>query len=295
MESTPYPSKGPTSAPSLDEPVSSRVARPFDLTGRTAVVTGGNGGIGFGIARALAQAGANIAVWARDQTKTQAAVSELQRSGTRAAGFRCDVSSEPDVVAAAQETAAEFGSLDMMIANAGALPERAPVVDLETNAWEQSLRLNLTGTFLCFREAARIMIAGDVGGALVAISSEAATEAAPTIAPYAVAKAGIGGLVRTLAVELAPHRIRCNVLVPGWTENHSMSADTVDQELRRETIASIPAGRWGTPDDLGVAAVYLADPSLAYHTGSELVVDGGYAHLPSYRAVRTALGQPPGA
>ena len=260
----------------------------FDLSGLAAVVTGGNGGIGLGIASALGRAGAAVALWGRDEGKTDAAVSALDAEAIRAVGVGCDVTSEADVAAATRSTVDRLGRLDIMVANAGGGSGNRAVVDLELDAWQRVLTTNLTGAFLCFRAAARAMIAAGVGGALVAVSSEAATEAAPNKASYAAAKAGLGGLVRTLAVELAPHRIRCNVLVPGWTENHTMHQQSSPPDLVTETVASIPAGRWGTPDDLGAAAVYLADPTLSYHTGAQLVVDGGYSLIPPYLAARAA-------
>ncbi len=262
---------------------------PFDLTGRSAVVTGGNGGIGLGIARALGRAGAAVTIWARDEAKTQAAVAELTGAGIDAVGLTCDVTDEDQVAEATQATRGRLGALDIHVANAGGAVSRVPVVELDVAAWEQGLRLNLTAAFLCFRAAARVMIERASGGALVAVSSEAAVEAAPRMASYAAGKAGLGGLVRTLAVELAPHRIRCNVLVPGWTENHRLHQETAPPALVKETLAAIPAGRWGTPEDLGAAAVYLADPALAYHTGAQLAVDGGYSVIPPYLAARAAI------
>jgi NAD(P)-dependent dehydrogenase (short-subunit alcohol dehydrogenase family) len=259
---------------------------PFDLSGRVAVVTGGNGGIGLGIARALGGAGAAVALWARDGAKTEAAVAGMEGEGLRAVGVSCDVTDETSVEAATAETVDRLGAIDVLVANAGGGSGNTDVIDLDLAAWEAVVRTNLTGAFLCFRSAARAMVARGEGGALVAVSSEAASEAAPRKASYAASKAGLGGLVRSLAVELAPHRIRCNVLVPGWTENHRMHQRTSPPDLVVETVAAIPAGRWGTPDDLGLAAVYLADPSLAYHTGAQLVVDGGYSLIPPYLAAR---------
>ncbi|HEX3946829.1 MAG TPA: SDR family oxidoreductase [Acidimicrobiales bacterium] len=259
----------------------------FDLTGRVAVVTGGNRGIGFGIARALGRAGATVVVWARDGEQTASAVAELEARGIVAAGRRCDVAHEEGVMAAAGSTIEQFGRIDVCVANAGGNHLR-PFLETDLADWDRTVRLNLTGAFLCFRECARDMARRREGGSLVAVSSGAALRGSPEMPAYAAAKAGLGGLVRSLAVELAPLGVRVNVLLPGWTENSRMSATEVAEDMAVETLASIPAGRWGTPDDLGTAAVYLADPTLSYHTGAELRVDGGYSAVAPYIAVREA-------
>jgi NAD(P)-dependent dehydrogenase (short-subunit alcohol dehydrogenase family) len=266
----------------------------FDLSGRVAVVTGGNGGIGFGIASALGTAGAAVALWARDEQKTRRAVDRLVADGISALGLVCDVTEEEDVQRSVTGTVEALGRLDILVANAG-MGGHVPFVETSTAEWERGIRLNLGGAFLCFREAARQMIAVGEGGSLIAVSSVASRHAAPMMPAYAAAKAGLGGLVRSVANELAPHRIRCNVLIPGFTVNERLTADTIAPRFDAEVVASIPAGRWGLPEDLGVAALYLADPALSYHTGAELVVDGGYSTMPPYLAVRAAGqdGDPP--
>lgn len=261
---------------------------PFDLHGRVAVVTGGNGGIGFGIAAALGQAGADVAVWARDEAKTEQALGRLADRGATAFGIRCDVTDEGDVERATAATVARFGRLDICVANAGGGSKATPFLELSLDAWERGLAVNLTGAFLCFRATARQMAAAGEGGALVGVSSIASRHAQPGMAFYAAAKAGLHGLVRTVAAELAPIGIRCNALVPGFTENARLQAANVPTDYETEVTSSIPVGRWGVPEDLGTAAVYLADPTLAYQTGGELVVDGAYSIVPPYLAVRAA-------
>jgi NAD(P)-dependent dehydrogenase (short-subunit alcohol dehydrogenase family) len=263
------------------------VSPAFDLDGRVAVVTGGNGGIGFGIASALGAAGAAVAVWGRDEAKTERALARLGAAGITSVGARCDVSDEGEVQRATQETVAQLGRLDICVANAG-MGQHVPFLESTRPDWDMGLATNLTGAFLCFREAARDMVARGEAGALIAVSSVASRHAAPQMHGYAAAKAGLGGLVRSIAAELAPHRIRANVLIPGFTENERFQAATVTAEYDTEVVSSIPAGRWGLPDDIGAAAVYLADPSLSYHTGAEVVVDGAYSIMPPYLAVRAA-------
>jgi NAD(P)-dependent dehydrogenase (short-subunit alcohol dehydrogenase family) len=266
----------------------------FDLAGRVAVVTGGNGGIGFGIASALGAAGTRLALWARDTDKTERALRRLSDAGVDAIGVVCDVTDEHAVIRAAARTVEQLGRLDICVANAGS-SRHTPILETTLEAWNEAIDTNLTGTFLCFRETGRRMVDAGEGGALVAVSSVASRHAAPLMQAYAAAKAGLGGLVRSMAAELAPHRIRCNVLIPGFTENERLKAGTIDSELDSEVVASIPAGRWGTPHDVGVAAVYLADPSLAYHTGAEVVVDGAYSIMPPYLAVRASRSRERGA
>ena len=262
----------------------------FRLDGRVAVVTGGNGGIGLGIAAALGAAGASIAVWARNRDKTAGAVARLGDAGVRAVGIGCDVTHEDDVRLATAGTVERLGRLDICVANAG-VPQRSPFLETTLDAWNQGLASNLSGTFLCFREAGLRMVAGGEGGALIAVSSVASRHGAPLMPTYAAAKAGLGGLVRSIATELAPRHIRCNLLVPGFTHNDRLRPGTIDSEFDGEVLASIPAGRWGTPEDIGAAAVYLADPSLSYHTGAEVVVDGAYSIMPPYLAVRAARAE----
>ena len=259
----------------------------FDLSGKVAVVTGGNGGIGFGIASALGRAGATVGVWGRDEAKSARAVDRLNAAEISAIGLRCDVSDEGEIQGATDETVERLGRLDICVANAGAAVH-VPFLESTLEEWNRDVATNLTGTYLCFRQAARHMAARGEGGALIAVSSVASRHAAPLMHGYAATKAGLSGLVRSIAAELAPVGIRANVLIPGFTENERLHPDTVTTDYDTEVVSSIPAGRWGTPDDIGAAAVYLADPSLGYHTGAEVVVDGAYSIMPPYLAVRAA-------
>jgi NAD(P)-dependent dehydrogenase (short-subunit alcohol dehydrogenase family) len=250
------------------------------LEGRVAVVTGGNGGIGLGVVEALTDAGATVDIWARDEAKTDAAVQSLIAEGRCAVtGRRCDVADEDSVVQAAADTVATHGGLDVMFANAG-VAGFAPFVDTSLADWRRVTAVDLDGVFLCFREAVRHMkdrhTKDGGGGALVAVASISALHGSPANVAYAASKAGLLGLVRTAAVELARFGIRANALLPGWTEVDTHPEMTADERFVGITTQRTPVRRWGTPDDLKPAAVFLADPTITFHTGDTLVIDGGY-------------------
>lgn len=247
----------------------------FDLTGRVAVVTGGNGGIGLGMATALADAGATVAIWGRNADKNAAAADELSARGATVRAFVCDVADEHQVVDTFAATLDELGKVDTMVANAGiSLP--GPIVDLTLDDWRKVMAVNLDGAFLCFREAARHMIERGEGGSMIGVASTSAIHGAAGNEAYSASKAALCALVRGLAVELARHRIRCNTLVPGWTETDLTAPLRGWEKFMTATTSRTPARRWGTPADMGPAAVFLADPTQLFHTGDTVVVDGGY-------------------
>jgi NAD(P)-dependent dehydrogenase (short-subunit alcohol dehydrogenase family) len=245
------------------------------LDGRVAIVTGGNGGLGFGFAEALLDAGAAVDIWGRDEAKTAAAVERLARLGRpRVTARRCEVTDEDDVARAFREAVEEHERIDTMVANAGS-GSFAPFVDTTLEQWRAVTAPNLDGAFLSFREAARHMRERG-GGALVAISSISALHGTPRHAAYAAAKAGILGLVRSAAVELARDNIRANALMPGWIEIDTHPEMRESERFVDVTTQRTPVRRWGTPADLGSAIVFLADPTNTFHTGDTIVMDGGY-------------------
>jgi NAD(P)-dependent dehydrogenase (short-subunit alcohol dehydrogenase family) len=251
------------------------IAAMADLHGDVAVVTGGNGGIGLGIARALADAGADVAIWGRNEQKNQAAREELAATGRRVLALRCDVSDEQQVVDATAETISELGKIDSLFANAG-VGGFAPFTRMSLEEWRRVTSINLDGAFLSLREAAKHMVERGEGGALVAISSTSAIHGAPGMQHYAGSKAALLAIIRGLAVELARHRIRCNSLLPGWTETDMLTPLAASEKFVTNTVRRTPVRRWGVPDDLGPAAVFLADLHNTFHTGDMVVVDGGY-------------------
>ena len=187
----------------------------FDLKGHVSVITGGNGGIGLGMARGLAKSGASIAVWGRNRDKNAKAVAELKGLGVEAKAFQCDVAIEDQVVKGMTDTLAYFGRVDSCFANAGTGIPR-PVTETTMDDWNKVLEVNLTGVFMIFREAAKHMIARGGGGKLIATSSVGSMHGMPRNSSYSATKAGVIAIVRSLAVELGRYNIQANAIIPGW-------------------------------------------------------------------------------
>ena len=248
----------------------------FDLTGRVVLVTGGNSGIGLGIARSCALAGADIVIWGTNPHKNDAAVAALEGIGTRILAQQCDVGDEDAVDTSFAQAVEVMGRVDTLFANAG-VGGLAPFITMSLDEWHRVLRVQLDGAFLSLRAAARHMVERGDGGALVGVSSVSAYDGAPGMQHYAGAKAALLSIMRGLAVELARHKVRCNSLVPGWTKTDMNAALwQTDSKVAQNTTSRTPVRRWAEPDEMGAAAVFLADPSYTFHTGDEIVVDGGY-------------------
>lgn len=248
----------------------------FDLRGHVGVVTGGNGGIGLALARGLAKAGARVAVWGRDAAKNSQAVAELEGLGAEAAAFETDVGVESQVVEQMRATIARFGRVDSCFANAG-IGKVKPFLETTVEEWERVQTVNLRGTFLTFREAARHMVERGGGGKLVAIASVGSIHGMPRQPSYSASKAGISALVRSVAVELARHDIQANAILPGWIETDMTDFARSWDKLSATIMQRTPAKRWGKPEDFEAVAVYLAAPESRFHTGDVLRLDGGYA------------------
>ena len=248
----------------------------FDLSGRVVVVTGGNGGIGLGLARGCAKAGASVSIWARNAAKCEEAQKELEDLGADVQSVSCDVSREQDVAAAVGMTLERFGHIDACFANAG-FGHSANPLKLEMDDWRRLMATNLDGVFLTMREVARAMVDRGEGGKLVAISSITEIFGAPIQPHYAASKAGLGGLVRSLAVRLARNDIQVNLIQPGWIVTDATGPAIEDERLNETVIRRTPAHRWGDTADLEGIAVYLASDASRYHTGDSIRVDGGYS------------------
>ena len=246
------------------------------LAGHVTVVTGGNGGIGLGMAAALAAAGADVAIWGRNEDKNAVAAEQLATHGTEVVALRCDVADEAQVVEAFAATVERLGKVDSLFANAG-VGGFAPFTSMSLAEFRRVTSVNLDGAFLCLREAAAHMVERGEGGSLVGVSSVSAIHGAPGMEHYAASKAGLASMLRGMAVELARHRIRCNSLLPGWTDTDMIAPATNNERFVANTVKRTPLRRWGTPEDMGRAAVFLADPANLFHTGDSVVVDGGYS------------------
>jgi NAD(P)-dependent dehydrogenase (short-subunit alcohol dehydrogenase family) len=248
----------------------------FSLEGRVALVTGGNGGIGLALARGLARAGADVAIWGTSAEKNKHAQDELGTLGVRVFAHACDVSDEGAVESAFAATLSTLGRVDACFANAGTGGAPAPFAKQTLSEWRRVMAVNLDGTFLTLRAAARHMIERGEGGSLVATSSLTAIEAAPRSQHYAASKAGVIALIKTLAVELARYQIRANALMPGWVETDLTRPLLASEMATEHIIPRIPLRRAAQPEDLAAAAVYLAADGSRYHTGDVVVIDGGY-------------------
>ena len=251
---------------------------PFDLTGRVALITGGNSGIGLGMALALAEAGADVAIWGTSEAKNDTARAELERTGRRILALTCDVADEHAVTSAFDRTVATLGRVDGCFANAGVSGRgQHSFLDMTTQEWHRVLRVNLDGAFHTFRAAAKHMVHRGGGGVLVGTASLAAIEAAPRSEHYAATKGGMISMTRALAVEFARHRIRAHSILPGWIETNMTANAIGNPKFHANVMPRIPMRRWGTGTDFGGIAVYLMSDASAYHTGDTFVIDGGYS------------------
>jgi NAD(P)-dependent dehydrogenase (short-subunit alcohol dehydrogenase family) len=248
----------------------------FDLSGKVAVVTGGNRGIGLGLARGLARAGASISIWSRDAGRNAEAAAELEALGVRVGAVACDVSEEASVVAACAETLETFGRIDIGVANAGFGVYENPI-GMSLERWRRVLSTNLDGSFLTFREIAKHMIERGGGGKLIAVSSMVELFGAPKQPNYAASKGAIGAMVRSYAVELAHHDIQVNAIQPGWIATEVLDPIVSDPKASNVILGRTPARRFGDPSDLEGIAVYLSSDASRYHTGDSIRIDGGYS------------------
>jgi NAD(P)-dependent dehydrogenase (short-subunit alcohol dehydrogenase family) len=251
---------------------------PFDLTGKVALITGGNSGIGFGMARALAQAGADIVIWGTNAEKNEAARAELARIGRRVLALQCDVGNEAAVEACFARSLEALGRVDGCFANAGVSGRGVDsFLNMSSEEWHRVTRVNLDGAFYTFRAAAGHMVQRGGDGVLVGTASLAAVEAAPKSEHYAATKGGMISMVRAMAVEFARHNVRAHAILPGWIETNMTANAVASKGFQTKVLPRVPMRRWGEGDDFGGIAVYLMSSASRYHTGDTFVIDGGYS------------------
>ncbi len=249
---------------------------PFDLSGKVALVTGGNGGIGKGIAIGLARAGANIAVAARNQNKSARAGADLEALGIQAVSIRCDVTDGDDVDAAVAACVERFGGLDIVVNNSGINVRKLPH-ELDLAEWQTVIDVNLTGVFLMSKAAYPEMVKRG-GGKVINIGSMMSIFAHETLAPYAASKGGVVQFTKACASAWAKDNIQVNTIMPGWIATDMTETLRINMPERYETIrARTPAQRWGRPDELAGTAVFLATSASDFVTGTAIPVDGGYS------------------
>jgi 2-deoxy-D-gluconate 3-dehydrogenase len=249
---------------------------PFDLSGKVAIVTGGNGGIGLGMAHGLAGAGADIAVVGRNETKSIAAAAELKARGVRAISVATDVTDKDAVAAMVERTLREFGRIDILVNNAG-INIRKPPHALDIAEWDSVIRTNLTSAFLCSQAVYPAMKAAG-GGKIINIGSMMSIFGASFAPAYAASKGGIVQFTRSCACAWAADNIQANAVLPGWidTDLTRRAREQIDG-LHDRVLARTPAARWGTSADFAGIAVFLASPASDFVTGTAIPVDGGFS------------------
>jgi NAD(P)-dependent dehydrogenase (short-subunit alcohol dehydrogenase family) len=253
----------------------------FDLSGRVAVITGGNGGIGLGMAQALAAAGCSVSIWGRNADKNKAALATMAGCSGKVEARICDVADPASVKAAMDATLQALGRVDGCFANAGiGGGGRHAFIDRTEEQWRTMFATNLDGVFHVFQAAARHMTeratAGDPFGRLVATSSLASIFGTARNEHYAATKAAINALVRALAVELARQGVTANAILPGWIKSDMTAGIMGNEKFVANVMPRIPVRRFGEPEDFGGIAVYLMSKASSYHTADCFVIDGGY-------------------
>ncbi len=249
----------------------------FDLNGTVAIVTGGNGGIGRGIALGLAEAGAAVAILARNREKNRAVAAELEALGVRAIALEADLSDRTQLKPALERVERDLGAVNILVNNAG-IAVMSPTLTLEPADWDSVIETNLTSCFILSRLAAQSMVArkaGNTSGKIINVASEYAFFGAPAVPSSSAAKGGLMQLTKSMAIELARHNIQVNAIVPGWIET-AMTEPVKSGPLYDEILMRTPARRFGKPEECAGAAVFLASHASDFVTGSAVFVDGGY-------------------
>ncbi len=241
------------------------------LKGKVAIVTGSRRGIGYGIVLALAKEGCNVVVSDMDQKDCENVVKEIEKKGVKGLAVKCDVSNKPEVDELIAKTMKKFGRLDILVNNAGIYPF-VPFLDMTEDNWDKVLDVNLKSVFLCSQAAAKVM---KPGSKIVSVSSIASFVGFPGLAHYCASKGGINGMIRALALEMAPKKINVNAVAPGAIDTPGANQSS-SEDVKKQTIAAIPWKRMGIPEDIANAVVFLASDRSEYITGQIIAVDGGW-------------------
>lgn len=252
----------------------------FSLAGKTALVTGGNGGIGLGFARGLVAHGANVVIWGTNADKNAAATSELTAMSSEVKGGAvtariCDVGDQSQVAEGFAAAAGQFGRIDAVFVNAGIAGRGIPFHEMSDDEWHRVLRVNLDGAFYTSQEAVRHMM-GKGGGSIVFTTSGSALFGAPRGQHYGGSKAALMSMSKAIAVEYARHGIRSNCVLPGWIESEMTHNTLASDAFGAKVLPRVPFRRWGEWNDFSGVAVYLASDLASYHTGDCITIDGGY-------------------
>ena len=250
----------------------------FDLSGKVAVITGGNGGIGLGFARAVAAAGADVSIWGTNAEKNAAAEAELKAINPSASALVCDVSDESVVEASMASVIEKYGRIDACFPNAGiGTQNQKPFFEHTNEDWHNVINVNLHGVFYTLRAATRQMVNQGEGGTLVLTSSGTAIQGSAKGQAYAATKGGVVSMMLGLSTELARYRITANAVIPGWVETAMTDKLFTWDKFVDNVMKRIPMRRWGTPDDFGAIAVYLMSDASRWHTGDVIKIDGGFS------------------
>jgi 2-dehydro-3-deoxy-D-gluconate 5-dehydrogenase len=247
----------------------------FDLTGQVAVVTGGNGGIGRGIALGLAEAGAAVAVLGRNDEKNRRVLSELKAIGVPAIAVMVDVTHRAALEPALKKVESELGDVSILVNNAGTVSRSGGVLREKPEDWDNIIETQLNAVFLLSKLAAQSMLSRKAGK-IINIGSMLSFFGSGIVPSYSAAKGAVVQLTKSMAIELAPHNIQVNAIAPGWIET-DLTAPIRTMPMNDEILARTPAGRWGRPEELAGTAVYLASRASDFVTGTTIRVDGGYA------------------
>jgi 2-deoxy-D-gluconate 3-dehydrogenase len=248
----------------------------FDLKGKVAVITGGNGGIGLGMAEGIASCGASVVISGRDAGKAAGALERLHGMGVKAAFIAADVTQKAECVQLIAEAEAQFGRVDILVNNAGTSIRKMPQ-DFTEDEWHHVLDTNLTSAFLCSQAAYPAMVRAG-GGKMINIGSMMSLFGAPYATPYASSKGGIVQMTRALATAWAKDNIQVNAVLPGWIDTDlTKRARQQVQGLHESVEKRTPHGRWGVPHDMAGVAAFLASPASDFVTGTAIPVDGGFS------------------